>query len=80
MVIKSIQSLYRLSWFKCARRWYRMQIFYSHFYWFLSCILKQILTASIFRQLRLKNYKQTNDRLSWWQSFWRLNIINGALR
>ena len=27
-----------------------------------------------------KNYKQTNGRLSWWKSFWKLDIINGVLR
>ena len=32
---------------------YRMWIFYSHFYWFFTCICKQILPASIFRQLHL---------------------------
>ena len=24
------------------RRWYRMWIFYSHFYWFFTCIIKQL--------------------------------------
>ena len=32
---------------------------------------KQILLASIFRQLFLSNWKQANDRLSWWKPFWR---------
>ena len=35
---------------------------------------------SILRQLCSENYKQTNHRLSWWQSFWRLDIINAELR
>ena len=35
---------------KCIIRWYRMGIFYSHVYWFFTCILEQILPASIFRQ------------------------------
>ena len=65
---------------KCATKWYRMWIFYSHFYWLFTCIWKQILPANIFRKLCLKNYKETYDRLSYWKSFWRLDIINALLR
>ena len=39
---------------------------------------QKMLSASIFRRLCLKNYKQRNDRLSWWKSFWRLDIISAV--
>ena len=35
------------------------------FYWFSTCIQKQILSASICKQLCLQNCKQTNDNLFW---------------
>ena len=44
-------------------------MFYNHFYWFFTRLWKQILLASMFRQLCLQNCKHTNGRLSWWQSF-----------
>ena len=28
--------------FKCARWWCKVWIFYSHFYWFFTCLWKQI--------------------------------------
>ena len=52
---------------------------FSQFYWFFISLWKQILSASIFRQLHLYNCRQANDRLSWWQNFWnwwRLVFIN----
>ena len=33
--------------------WYRMWIFYNHFYWFFIWLRKQILSAHIIRQLCL---------------------------
>ena len=48
---------------ECTRRWCRIWIFYSHFYWFFIGLWQQILPASIFRQLCLQNCRQTNDRL-----------------
>ena len=56
-----------------------MQMFYSHFYWLFAHTPKQILPAYIFRQLGLYNYRQVNDRLPWWRSFWtwwRLDLLN----
>ena len=43
---------------------------------FFSWLPKQILAACIFRQLCLLNYRQANDRLSCWKTFWRLDLIN----
>ena len=40
---------------------------------------KYYVQVSIFRQLCLQNCKQANDRLSWLQSFQRLDI-NAVLR
>ena len=37
-----------------------------------------MLSTSIFRQFCLKNCKETSDRLSWWKSFWRLDIMNAV--
>ena len=50
------------------------------FSWFFTCIRQQLLSAIIFRQLRLQNCKQINDRFSWWKSCWRLDTINALLR
>ena len=30
----------KLSWLICAKRWYRMRIFYSYFYWIFACMWK----------------------------------------
>ena len=45
-----IYFIYQLSWLKCTRRWYRIQIFYIHFYLFFTCIQKQMLPVSMIRQ------------------------------
>ena len=59
---------------------YRIRTFCSHFYWLFACIGKQILLASIFRQLCLQKCDQGNYRLSWWKTFWRLDNIDAVLR
>ena len=30
----------KLSWLICAKRWYRMRIFYRYFYWIFACMRK----------------------------------------
>ena len=44
-------------------------------------ILYLHMKKKYYLQVYLDNctYKQTNDRLSWQQSFWRLDIINAVL-
>ena len=45
---------------------------YNNFYWFFTCIWKEILSASIFSS------ESANNILSWWQSFcnwWRLAFL-----
>ena len=46
---------------------------------FCTHIQQEILSASIFRILCLQNCKQTDHKLSWQKSFWRLDIINAVL-
>ena len=58
----------------------QMSIFDSHFYCFFTCIQQQVLPSSKFRYMCLWNCPQSNDILSWWKSFWRLEIINAVLR
>ena len=41
---------------------------------------KQILPATISRQLYQKNYEKANDSVSWWHSFWTSDLINAVLQ
>ena len=47
---------------------------------FLCLYTKKIWSIRTFRQLCLQNYGQTNEKLSSWQSFCRVDLINAVLR
>ena len=50
-------------WFECAKRWYRMWMFCSCFYWFFACIQKLLLEVYLDNCVYKIANKQMTDYL-----------------